>query len=157
MRGPWVAGSYYKLPEEKRWTDDGWFCTGDACTIDCEGYVRIVDRTKDMIKSGGEWISSVDLESALMNHPAIREAAVIAVPHSKWGERPLAVVVARPGKETCEEDLRAHLSGKFAKWQLPDGFVFVETLSHTSTGKLFKMKLREQYKEWSHNDVGTND
>jgi fatty-acyl-CoA synthase len=149
VRGPWVAGGYYNQPEESgRWTEDGWFRTGDVCTIDSEGFMKIVDRSKDMIKSGGEWISSVDLESALADHPAVRQAAVVAVPHPKWDERPLAVIVCKDGQKVCEEDLRGYLSQKFSKWQLPDAFVFVDSLPHTSTGKLLKSALREQYKGW---------
>jgi fatty-acyl-CoA synthase len=149
VRGPWVAASYFEMPEEsRRWTRDGWFCTGDVCTIDAEGFMKIVDRTKDMIKSGGEWISSVDLESALMDHPMVREAAVIAVSHPKWDERPLAVIVGKEEARVSEEELREFLGKKFSKWQLPDEFVFVSELPHTSTGKLRKTTLREQYKDW---------
>ena len=149
VRGPWVASSYYNMPEEaRRWTEDGWFCTGDVCNIDSEGFMKIVDRTKDMIKSGGEWISSVDLESALMDHPSIREAAVVAVPHPKWDERPLAVIVCKDGQKISAAELCQFLAQKFSKWQLPDNFVFVDQLPHTSTGKLLKSKLREQFKEW---------
>ncbi len=146
LRGPWVASSYYNLPEERaKWTEDGWFRTGDVGTVDEQGYLRIVDRSKDLIKSGGEWISSVDLENALVAHPGVREAAVIAVPHPKWQERPIALVVAQNGSQLTPEQLREFLSSKFAKWQLPDAFVFVEQLPHTSTGKLYKKALREQY------------
>lgn len=149
VRGPWVAASYYNMPEEsRRWTEDGWFCTGDVCTIDPEGFMKIVDRTKDMIKSGGEWISSVYLESALMDHPAVRQAAVIAVPHPKWDERPLAVIVCKDGEKLDEGELCRYLGQKFSKWQLPDAYVFVNDLPHTSTGKLLKSALREQYKGW---------
>ena len=149
VRGPWVASSYYNMPEEaRRWTEDGWFCTGDVCNIDSEGFMKIVDRTKDMIKSGGEWISSVDLESALMDHPSIREAAVVEVPHPKWDERPLAVIVCKDGQKISAAELCRFLAQKFSKWQLPDNFVFVDQLPHTSTGKLLKSKLREQFKEW---------
>ncbi len=149
LRGPWVAASYYNLPEEKdKWTEDGWFRTGDVGTIDCEGYLKITDRTKDLIKSGGEWISSVDLENAIVAHPDVREAAVIAVPHPKWQERPLAVVVPRGGANLSQEDLRKFLAPRFAKWQLPAAFVFVDELPHTSTGKLLKMELRNRYRDW---------
>ena len=149
LRGPWVAASYYDLPEEKdKWTKDGWFRTGDVGTIDAEGYLKIADRTKDLIKSGGEWISSVDLENALVAHPDVREAAVIAVPHPRWQERPLAVVVARDGTQPTSEQLREFLAEKFAKWQLPDAFVFLDELPHTSTGKLMKMELRQRYQDW---------
>ena len=149
LRGPWVAASYHDLAEEKnKWTEDGWFRTGDVGTIDGEGYLKIADRTKDLIKSGGEWISSVDLENALVAHPGVREAAVIAVPHPKWQERPVAVIVARDGAKPSPEDLCAFLAERFAKWQLPDGFVFVEELPHTSTGKLLKTELRLRYQDW---------
>jgi fatty-acyl-CoA synthase len=149
LRGPWVANSYYNLPEEKdKWTDDGWFRTGDVGTIDADGYLKIADRTKDLIKSGGEWISSVDLENAIVAHPDVREAAVIAVSHPKWQERPVAVVVARDGAALTPEQLREFLAGKFAKWQLPDAFVFVDELPHTSTGKLLKKELRRRYQDW---------
>jgi fatty-acyl-CoA synthase len=149
VRGPFVASSYYKLPEEShRWSHDGWFRTGDIATIDSSGCVKITDRTKDLIKSGGEWISSVDVENALLAHPAIAEAAVIAVPHSKWQERPLALVVLKDGATVCEEELRSMLLKVFAKWQLPDGFVFVAELPHTSTGKIRKSELRQTYRNW---------
>ena len=112
------------------------------------GYVKIVDRSKDLIKSGGEWISSVDLENALMGHPAIREAAVIAVPHPKWQERPLAVVVLKKDARVTPEELRSFLASKFAKWQLPEAFVFASEIPRTSVGKFMKLKLREQYSNW---------
>ncbi len=146
VRGPWVAASYYHLHEEDgRWTEDGWFGTGDVVTIDPEGYVKIVDRTKDLIKSGGEWISSVDLENALMAHPAIREAAVIAMPSERWGERPLAVVVPKPDAKVSADELRSFLAPNFAKWWLPDAFVFTNEIPRTATGKFSKLRLREQY------------
>jgi fatty-acyl-CoA synthase len=149
LRGPWVAASYYNLPDEQhRWTADGWFRTGDVVTIDPQGYVRIVDRTKDLIKSGGEWISSVDLENALMGHPAVREAAVIAVPHAKWGERPLAAVVLKDGVNPSEEELRSYLAARFSRWQLPDAFVFIPQIPRTSVGKFQKSKLREMFAGW---------
>jgi len=149
IRGPWVASSYYNAPETANcWTEDGWFKTGDMATLDEDGYLRIVDRGKDMIKSGGEWISSVDLENALMGHPDIREAAVIAVPHPKWDERPLAVVVAKPGAKVTSDELREFLAPKFAKWQLPDAFVFADEIPRTSVGKFMKIKLRQQFANW---------
>jgi fatty-acyl-CoA synthase len=149
VRGPWVAASYFNAPgTEDRWTADGWLRTGDIATIDSEGYVQIADRSKDLIKSGGEWISSVDLENALVAHPAVREAGVIAVAHPKWDERPIAVVVLRPSAAATPEELRTFLSSRFAKWQLPDAFVFVDELPHTSTGKLSKLELRKQFAEW---------
>jgi fatty-acyl-CoA synthase len=149
VRGPCVAASYYKQPERGRWAEDGWLRTGDVATIDSEGYVQITDRRKDLIKSGGEWISSVDVENALVAHPAVAEAAVIAVPHPKWQERPLAVLVLRNAATYCKEELRSFLARKFAKWQLPDDFVFVPELPHTSTGKLLKSELRRRYQEWN--------
>ncbi|MGA9473935.1 MAG: long-chain fatty acid--CoA ligase, partial [Terriglobales bacterium] len=150
LRGPWVAASYYNLPAENdKWTEDGWFRTSDVGTVNAEGYLRIVDRTKDLIKSGGEWISSVDLENALLAHPQIREAAVVAVAHPKWQERPVAIVVAHEGPRPSPEALRDFLSPKFAKWQLPDAFVFVEELPHTSTGKLLKAELRRRFQNWA--------
>lgn len=149
IRGPWIASEYFNCPDQQhRWSKDGWFRTGDIATMDAEGYLEIVDRSKDLIKSGGEWISSVDLENTLMGHAAVREAAVIGVPHPKWQERPLAVVVLKEGAMAQPEELRAFLSQKFAKWQLPDAFVFASELPHTSVGKLLKMKLREQYAAW---------
>ncbi len=149
VRGPWVAASYYDLPEGRdKWTEDGWFKTGDVVTIDPEGYMEIVDRTKDLVKSGGEWISSVQLENALMGHPAVKEAAVIAVPHPKWGERPLAAVVLREGASVTPEELKEYLAPKFAKWWIPEAIVFVEAIPRTSAGKFLKAKLREQFKDW---------
>ena len=149
VRSPGTAASYYNMPEEgEKWTADGWFRTGDVATIDPEGYVKIVDRSKDMVKSGGEWISSVDLENALMSHPDVREAAVVAVPHPKWQERQLAVVVPRDGASPGPEQLRDFLDARFAKWQLPDAFAFVEEIPRTSTGKFLKTRLREQYAGW---------
>jgi fatty-acyl-CoA synthase len=149
LRGPWVAASYHDLPAENdKWTEDGWFRSSDVGTVNAEGYLRIVDRTKDLIKSGGEWISSVDLENALVAHPEIREAAVIAVAHPKWQERPVAVIVAVEGVTLSPRALREFLSSKFAKWQLPDAFIFVEELPHTSTGKLLKAELRRRYQDW---------
>jgi fatty-acyl-CoA synthase len=149
LRGPWVAASYYNLLEESnKWTEDGWFRTGDVGTIDADGYLKIADRSKDLIKSGGEWISSVDLENALVAHPDVREAAVIAVSHPKWQERPLALVVPRDGVTLDGHQLRAYLAARFAKWQLPDAFVFLNELPHTSTGKLQKTELRRRYQDW---------
>jgi fatty-acyl-CoA synthase len=149
VRGPWIAASYYNLPNERdKWTADGWFRTGDVVTIDAEGYVKVADRTKDLIKSGGEWISSLDLENALMAHPAVKEAAVVALPHPKWLERPLAIVVLKEGAHATEDDLRAHLAAKFSKWQIPDGFAFVESIPRTSVGKFKKTALRERFADW---------
>jgi fatty-acyl-CoA synthase len=145
VRGPWVAASYLGDEGKDRWTSDGWFKTGDVVTIDAEGYVRICDRSKDVIKSGGEWISSVALENALMAHPAVLEAAVFAGRHAKWDERPIAAVVLKKDAKASDDDLKAHLEGKFAKFWMPDAYVFVDQIPRTSTGKFLKTKLREQY------------
>ena len=146
LRGPWIASSYFKMPAlADKWTDDGWFRTGDVVTMNEHGYLRIVDRTKDLIKSGGEWISSVDMENALLSHPGVKEAAVIAVPHPKWMERPLAILVAQEGAKPTPAELTALLAEKFARWQIPDDYIFVDELPHTTTGKLLKSSLREQY------------
>jgi fatty-acyl-CoA synthase len=145
-RGPWVAAAYYETPEQAdRWTDDGWFRTGDVVTIHPLGFIQIKDRSKDVIKSGGEWISSVELENALMAHPAIAEAAVIAVPDPKWDERPLAVVVLKEGQKATAEELREFLAPSFAKWWLPDRFEFVAEIPKTSVGKFRKTELREMF------------
>ncbi|PIE43495.1 MAG: long-chain fatty acid--CoA ligase [Gammaproteobacteria bacterium] len=146
VRGPWVAKSYYKDEDTSAWSN-GWFDTGDVATLDPMGYMNIVDRAKDMIKSGGEWISSIDLENAATGHEAVMECAVIGVPHPKWDERPLLLVVLKEGKKTTKESVLAFLADKVAKWWLPDDVIFVDTLPHTATGKLLKMKLREQYSD----------
>jgi fatty-acyl-CoA synthase len=149
VRGPWVAAHYHDLPDTaQQWTADGWFRTGDIVTIDPAGYVKITDRIKDLVKSGGEWISSVALENALISHPAVQEAAVIAVAHPKWGERPLAVVVLKPGETISKEALTAHLAPRTAAFARPDDYVFVPEIPRTSTGKMMKAKLRETYKDW---------
>ena len=149
IRGPWIAASYYQSPDQAhRWTDDGWFRTGDVATMDEDGYVKIVDRAKDLVKSGGEWISSVDLENALMGHPAVKEACVVGIPHPKWQERPLAAVVLKDGASATAEELRAFLAASFAKWQLPDAFVFLDSIPRTSVGKFKKIALREQFANW---------
>jgi fatty-acyl-CoA synthase len=145
IRGPWVAAAYHRERGTEKFTDDGWFQTGDVVTIDSRGCIKICDRSKDLVKSGGEWISSVDLENNLMAHPAVAEAAVIAIPDDRWGERPLAVCVLREGSEATPEELREHLSQHFAKWQLPDRFEFVEAIPRTATGKFKKTELREQF------------
>jgi len=149
VRGPWVAAHYYESPgQAHRWTEDGWFKTGDVATVDEDGVVKIVDRAKDLVKSGGEWISSVDLENALMGHPAVKEACVVGIPHPKWQERPLAAVVLKDGRNATEEELRIFLGAAFAKWQLPDAFVFVDAIPRTSVGKFKKIALREQFAGW---------
>jgi len=146
IRGPWVAAGYYDTPEQSdRWTDDGWFRTGDVVALHPGGHIQIKDRSKDVIKSGGEWISSVELENALMAHPAVAEAAVIAIPDPKWDERPLAAVVLRDGQTATQEELRAFLAPDFAKWWLPDRFEFVAEIPKTSVGKFRKTELREMF------------
>jgi fatty-acyl-CoA synthase len=149
VRGPWVAASYFAAPDQShRWTADGWFKTGDVATLDEDGFVKIVDRAKDMVKSGGEWISSVDLENTLMGHPAVKEACVFGVPHPKWQERPMAAVVLKEGSTAEPEELREFLARSFAKWQLPDAFVFLDAIPRTSVGKFKKIALREQFANW---------
>ncbi|WP_348734084.1 long-chain fatty acid--CoA ligase [uncultured Mycolicibacterium sp.] len=145
VRGPWVAAGYHAGRGADSFTADGWFRTGDVVRIDARGSIRICDRSKDLVKSGGEWISSVDLENHLMSHPAVAQAAVIAIPHDRWGERPLAVVSVLPGSEVSPGELREHLAGEFAAWQLPDRFEFVATIPCTATGKFKKTALREHY------------
>jgi fatty-acyl-CoA synthase len=146
VRGPWIASSYYndeRSPES--FTEDGWLKTGDVAVIDRHGYIRLVDRTKDVIKSGGEWISSVDLENELMGHPKVAEAAVIGVAHPKWAERPLACVVVKPGEELTKDEVLAYLEDKVAKWWLPDDVVFVDEIPKTSVGKFSKKDLRDKF------------
>ena len=145
-RGPWVARDYYNDPRSKEsFTEDGWLRTGDVATMSPDGYIRLVDRTKDLIKSGGEWISSVGLENELMAHPDVAEAAVIAVPHERWVERPLACVVVRPGASPTKEDLLAFLEGRVARWWLPDDIRFIDEVPKTSTGKFSKKDLRDRF------------
>jgi len=147
LRGPWIAKEYYKDPERSKPAfEGGWLHTGDVGTIDEEGYVRLVDRTKDLVKSGGEWISSVDLEDAIMAHPKVLEAAVIGVPHPKWQERPLACVVPRTGETVTGDELKEFLQGKVkVSWWIPDEFVFMDGIPKTSVGKFNKMELRKMY------------
>ena len=147
VRGPYITGSYYGLPvTEDKFSEDGFLRTGDVGTQDAYGFVQITDRTKDVIKSGGEWISSVALENALMGHPAVLEAAVIPIPDAKWSERPLGCVVFKPGKTATPEQLHEHLlQHGFAKWQLPERYEVIAEIPRTSTGKFWKMKLREQF------------
>ena len=146
IRGPWVASGYYNTPEQAdRWTADGWFKTGDIVSMHPRGFIQIKDRSKDVIKSGGEWISSVELENALMAHPAIAEAAVIAVPDEKWDERPLAAVVLREGQTATADELREFLAPNFAKWWLPERFEFIQEIPKTSVGKFRKTELREMF------------
>ncbi len=147
-RGPFITGSYHQVPvSEEKFTADGWLRTGDVGSMDELAFLRITDRTKDLIKSGGEWISSVDMENALMAHPAVAEAAVIAIPDEKWSERPLACVVFKPGHSAAPAQLAEHLLNAhgFAKWQLPDRFEVIDAIPRTSTGKFWKLKLRERF------------
>lgn len=145
VRGPWVAAAYLRGVGAEAFTDDGWFRTGDIVRIDSSGCIRITDRSKDLVKSGGEWISSVDMENLLMAHPAVGEAAVIAVPDQRWGERPLAVVVVREGARASTDQLRDHLRRQFSSWQLPDRVEFAATIPRTATGKFKKTDLRSQF------------
>jgi fatty-acyl-CoA synthase len=146
VRGPWITSGYFKREGGAAIDAEGWFKTGDVATLDPDGYMQITDRSKDVIKSGGEWISSIDLENAAVGHPAVQEAAVIGIAHSKWQERPLLVVVKKKGVEVSREDLLNFLEARVVKWWLPDDVVFVDDLPHTATGKLQKMTLREKFK-----------
>jgi 3-(methylthio)propionyl---CoA ligase len=148
VRGPWVLARYYKDAGGDPLTADGWFPTGDVGTIDADGYLQITDRSKDVIKSGGEWISSIELENIAVGHPAVAEAAVIGVRHPKWDERPLLIVVKRADANLSREAMLKFYEGKIAKWWLPDDVVFVEELPHTATGKLSKLTLRERFKDY---------
>jgi fatty-acyl-CoA synthase len=147
VRGPWIAREYYEDPSGADKFHDGWLRTGDVASIDPKGFLRITDRAKDLIKSGGEWISSVELENALMSHPDVMEAAVIAKPDERWTERPLACVVCREGSSPTPEALRAHLEPLVAKWWLPDEYAFIEVVPKTSVGKFDKKVLRAQLAE----------
>jgi fatty-acyl-CoA synthase len=149
VAGPWIAREYYnddRSPES--FTDDGWLKTGDVATVDAEGYIRLVDRTKDVVKSGGEWISSVELENEIMAHPHVVEAAVIGVPHPKWSERPLACVVAQDDATLTKDDVLEFLDGRVAKWWLPDDIVFIDEVPKTSVGKFSKKDLRDRFKDY---------
>jgi acyl-CoA synthetase (AMP-forming)/AMP-acid ligase II len=146
VKGPWVVAGYFR-DEGGDVLQDGWFPTGDVATIDRDGYLAITDRSKDVIKSGGEWIGSIDLENVAMAHPGVLQAACIGVQHPKWDERPLLVVVRRPGAGVEREELLAFFSGKVAKWWIPDDVVFADSLPVGGTGKIQKNKLREAYRE----------
>jgi YD repeat-containing protein len=149
VRGPWIVSGYYEDAEATAAAvdDDGWFHTGDVVTIDPDGYMQIMDRRKDVIKSGGEWISSIDLENAAIAHPDVAEAAVVAVPHPRWAERPLLIVTPRPNRVPQRTDLLAFLAERFARWMLPDDVVVLEELPHTATGKVMKTRLREMFRD----------
>jgi acyl-CoA synthetase (AMP-forming)/AMP-acid ligase II len=146
VKGPWILSGYFK-DEGGDPLRDGWFPTGDVATIDADGFMQITDRSKDVIKSGGEWISSIDIENIAMAHPAVAMAACIALPHPKWDERPLLVVVRKPGLDVSRDEMLAFYQGKVAKWQIPDDVVFVESIPLGATGKMQKVKLREQFKD----------
>jgi fatty-acyl-CoA synthase len=146
VRGPWIVGSYYHCDDAAdRFTADGWFRTGDLVSIHADGCIQVRDRSKDVIKSGGEWVSSVALENAIMGHPAVAEAAVIGVPEPKWMERPLAVVVCKPGKSVTHDEILAHLEPHFSKWWMPDATEFVDALPKSGAGKFLKNVLRERF------------
>jgi fatty-acyl-CoA synthase len=145
VRGNWVISGYFKGEGGTVMDDDGWFGTGDVATINSDGYVQLTDRLKDVIKSGGEWISSIDIENLAVSHPDVFEAAVIAIPHPKWQERPLLLVQAKPGKHPTKDSILEFLSTRIAKWWMPDDVIFVESLPHTATGKLLKTELRAKY------------
>jgi len=148
-RGPWIAREYYDDPRSpESFTDDGWLKTGDVATFDSEGYLRLVDRTKDVVKSGGEWISSVELENEVMAHPKVAEAAVVGMSHPKWQERPVAFVVTKEGEELTKDEVLEFLDGRVAKWWLPDDVVFIDEVPKTSVGKFSKKDLREQFKDY---------
>ncbi len=149
IRGPWIAGAYANVGTTDRWTADGFFRTGDVANVDARGMVQLTDRIADLIKSGGEWIASQPLENALMGHPAIQEAAVVGVPHPKWGERPIAAIVWKAGKTATDDELRAFLAPDFAKFWLPDAFVPVDSIPRTSAGKFQKSALRTKFQTWS--------
>ncbi|MCE9569343.1 MAG: AMP-binding protein [Rhodocyclales bacterium] len=146
VRGPWITSGYFRSEENA--LRDGWFPTGDVATIDPDGYMQITDRSKDVIKSGGEWISSIDLENIAVAHPAVTEAAVIGAAHPKWDERPLLVVVKKAGQEVTRDELIAFYEGKVAKWWIPDDVIFVDDLPHTATGKLSKLQLRDRLRDY---------
>jgi fatty-acyl-CoA synthase len=148
VRGPCITSGYFKGEGGSVLDGDGFFDTGDVATLDPDGYIHITDRAKDVIKSGGEWISSIDLENAVMGHPGVAEAAVIGVAHPRWQERPLLIVVKKHGHDPTREELLKFLESKVAKWWIPDDVVFVTELPHTATGKLQKMKLRETFKSY---------
>ena len=148
VRGPWITSGYFKSEGGGVVDDDDWFDTGDVATIDADGYMQITDRSKDVIKSGGEWISSIDVENEAVGCPGIAEAAVIAVSHPKWDERPLLIAVKAPDSTVTKENVIEHLAGSLAKWQLPDDVIFVDALPHTATGKILKTTLRGEYKDY---------
>jgi fatty-acyl-CoA synthase len=148
VRGPNVARGYFKGAGKEAFGKDGWFDTGDVATLDGEGYMQITDRSKDVIKSGGEWISTIEIENLAVGHASVAEAAVIGIAHPKWDERPLLIVVLRPGATADKESLLAHLRGRVAKWWLPDAVAFVDEIPHTATGKIRKTELRRRFADF---------
>jgi fatty-acyl-CoA synthase len=148
VRGPWICSDYFKLDASDAHAEPGWFETGDVATVSPDGFVSITDRTKDVIKSGGEWISSIEVENAATGHPKVSEAAVIGRIHEKWGERPLLIVVRAPGEDPSPEELKAYLDGKIAKWWIPDDVQFIDEMPHTATGKIQKTALRETFADY---------
>jgi fatty-acyl-CoA synthase len=148
VRGPAVAKSYYKGEGSEVFGADGWFDTGDVATMDPHGYMQITDRSKDVIKSGGEWISTIDLENLAVGHPKVMEAAVIGVQHPKWDERPLLVIVLKKGETATKDEMLAYMQGKVAKWWMPDDVAFVDEIPHTATGKIQKIALRERFRDY---------
>ena len=148
VRGPAISSAYFKGEGSSAFDADGWFDTGDVSTIDEWGFMQITDRSKDVIKSGGEWISSIDLENAAMGCAGVAEAAAIGLPHPKWDERPLLVVVRKAGAEVSKDEVLAHMTGKVAKWWMPDDVAFVDDIPHTATGKISKLQLRERFKDY---------
>jgi fatty-acyl-CoA synthase len=156
VRGPWVLSGYFGGAGGKVVDDDAWFRTGDVAHMDADGFITITDRAKDVIKSGGEWISSIEIENLAVSHPGVLEAAVIATRHARWQERPLLLVHRKQGAEVSKQELLTFLSDKIAKWWLPDDVVFVDELPHTATGKVLKTRLREQYGDWLERPAGTD-
>lgn len=148
VRGPWIAGSYMGGHSPDRWTSDGWFRTSDVAKVDAHGFIQLTDRVADLIKSGGEWIASQEIENVLMGHPSVKEAAVVGVPHPKWSERPLAIVVLKPGLEATSDELKAHVGERFPRYWIPDAVVFVDAIPRTSAGKFKKTELRENYRQF---------
>jgi fatty-acyl-CoA synthase len=148
VRGPWILSEYYKAGQPAT-VDGGWFPTGDVSTIDPDGYMQITDRSKDVVKSGGEWLSTIDIENIAMGHPAVAMAAAIGVKHPKWDERPIVVVVKKPDAQVTREELLSFYEGKLAKWQCPDDVVFVEAIPLGATGKMLKTELRKQLADYT--------
>ena len=146
VRGPYILDAYFRMSSDET-LQDGWFNTGDVASIDADGYLTVMDRAKDIIKSGGEWISSVDLENIAIAHPALADAAVIGAPHPKWDERPVLVAVAAEGQSPTVDEVLAHFDGKIAKWQRPDTVVFTDVLPRNATGKVLKKDLRQEHAE----------